>query len=162
MKAKYYVKKYWLTNFFVLIILSISNLSCDSSTEPLEPAVITYTVSGGYTGGIRTKLIIYQSGVTSLETEYPVLKQQLTQEEYNSLLQSFSGFNDIADSSLIECRDSFIYSIEYQIEKYSKTIHVDMCALNNSTNAEIEKLKIIIGKLNNIAEKVKSINAPYN
>lgn len=159
MNAKYHIKNFRLIDFFVLIILSIFNLSCDSSTEPLEPAVITYTVSGGYAGGVYTKLVIDQSGIAALGNENPILKQKLNAQEYNSLRQSFSGFNDIPDTSMIRCMDSFIFSVEYKTEHSSKTVHIDGCELDDSTNYIVEKLKAIINKLESIVQKFRESNS---
>ncbi len=143
------------------IFLTFSNLSCNSPTGPQDTPYITYIVSGGFTGGIHTKLVIDEYGAASLESEYPALKRQLTPEQYHSLLILFDDFEKLPDSAMIRCVDSFIYTVEYKVGSYTKIVSADNCALFDSTNFYIEKFKSIVNQLNYLANQIYNEQASW-
>ena len=144
-----------------LIFITFFNLSCYSPTEPEDNPYITYIVSGGFGGGIHTKLIIDQSRTASLESEYPALKKQLSTEEYNSIINLFSDFKKLPDSEMIRCADSFVYTIEYETNGSIKTVRADNCALSDSTNPVIRKFKPIANKLGQLANQIYNAQASW-
>ena len=145
---------------FLSITLCILNFNCDSPTGPVGSAVITYTVSGGFAGGIHTKLVINEYGQASLESENPVLKQALPAREYHSLLRLFNGFSMLKDSYSGGCVDIPVYTIEYRRSNYIKIVNVDGCALSDSVDPDIVKLKYITDRLSNLADQIYNNKAP--
>ena len=162
-KVTLYHLSYLIPRIMLLTILfSVFHLNCDSPTEPYIPSDITYTVSGGFGGGIYTKLVIDQYGIASLESEYPALKQQLTPEEYNSLLVLFNGFEKFPDTTMIRCADSFIYTVEYKVDGHTKIFGVDNCILSDlQTDYLIRKFKLIIDELSRLAGKIYNEQATW-
>ncbi len=139
---------------FFSILFCILIFNCDSPTGPVGSAVITYTVSGGFAGGIHTKLVIDEYGQASLETETPVLKQTLSAKEYRSILMLFKGFSLLKDSYNGGCMDIPVYTIEYRGNNYTKVVIADGCALSDSADPGIVKLRQITNRLSCLADQI--------
>lgn len=147
--------------FFLSILLIIINFSCDSPTGPLESSEISFIESGGFTGGIHIKLVIDKYGIASLESQYPVLKQTLSGKEFNSLLKLFSGFANLNDSYYGGCADIPVFNITYKNGRINKTVNIDGCALLDSLNPDVAKLKAIINLCANLAAEIYNNQAPW-
>ena len=153
------MKKLSLLYFLIFVIMLIDK-GCDSGTDSPAFPMIKYTVSGGYFSGVHTKLIIDQYGNVFLESENPVLKQRLTSSEYYSLLGLFENFNDLSNTYYGTCVDIPIYTIEYRRGRSIKTVAADGSLLFDqrlilAPSSDIERLKVIIDKLNEIVQRIR-------
>jgi hypothetical protein len=124
---------------------------------------ITYVVSGGFVGGIHTRLTVSPTGSATLETNYPQLKLQLTPDEYSGLLRRFDDFGALQDTFPNSCMDGFIFTVQLDGEGYSRHISIDQCTLQSGkdSNAVIGKLNIILIALDSLADEVYETKAPW-
>lgn len=119
--------------YFLVIILSIISISCDTVETPIEldnPS-ITYEVSGGF-WGISQKLHIENSGLASYESIYPVLQLQLSEEEFSDIRSYLKDFESFKDNYIVGCFDDFNYKVKLKTEKKIKTVEFDGCAINKN------------------------------
>jgi len=155
----------YLLSFLFLLFIGLLIASCDliGPQQTTENPIITYTVSGGFWGGISTKLNVNQNGIATLETAYPPLELQLSQDEYSNLLSYFDNFNELPDTFKNQCTDGLIFKIEYKGNDYSKNITIDQCTLNSQSksNSIVSKINSIILALDSLAKRIYETKAPW-
>ena len=155
----------YLLSFLFLWFIVFFFASCDiiGPQQTTGSPTIIYTVSGGFWGGISTKLNVNNSGTATLETTYPPLKLQLKQDEYSHLLSYFDNFNELPDTFKNQCADGLIFKIEYKGNDYSKNITIDQCTLSSQSksNSIVSKINKIILALDSLAKRIYETKAPW-
>ena len=153
---------------YALPVASLAGLmfvSCETinSPQPIDKPSITYTVSGGFTGGLWTKLMISSTGIATLETTYPPLELQLSSAEHTLLLDRFANFRDLPGHFPNQCRDGLIFSIELKGDDYTKQIAIDECTLysQKNSNATVAKISALVQSLESLRTKVYELSAPW-
>ncbi len=149
----------------ILVLSALLSASCDI-LEPQAvdaPASILYTVAGGFEGGLHTKLSISPTGFTRLESTYPVLERQLSEQEQGMLLEAFRGFKELREEFPDVCRDDFIYTIERVGEDYSKRVVISGCAMAQLKDSDPSAKKIhgIVTLLAALAKNMYDTQAPW-
>ncbi len=124
---------------------------------------ITYTVTGGFFGGLHTKIVVSPAGIATLETTYPNLELQLTPDEYSGLLRRFDDFSALQDTFPNSCMDGFIFTVQLEGEGYSRHISIDQCTLQSGKDsiAVIGKVNTILVALDSLANRVYQSKAPW-
>jgi len=149
--------------FIVLSFIVLPLSSCDLSEQPQsnEIPTIIYTVSGGFWGGLHTKLVVNSAGEATLESTYPPLILQLSDDEHADLLSCFNGFEYLPENFNNPCFDGYIYAIEQKQPDYSKQVIIDGCTLETDSSAMVTKIKTIVIALNTLATKIYDTQVPW-
>jgi hypothetical protein len=145
---------------FALLLPACDILDPQPSVE--RPS-ITYTVSGGFTGGTHTKLIVDPSGKATLKSSYPPLELQLSEGEHAALVSRFVNFKQLPDNFPNRCIDGFIFSIELQGSDYSKSVVIDECTLYSQKDsiAAVAKISSMVAALDSLAQRVHQTKSPW-
>lgn len=154
-----------LKNSALPFLLSLLMLCCDILNPPIpdEPATILYTVSGGIGGGIQKKVSISPAGVARLETTYPILELQLSDQDQKSLRETFSGFKFLPEDFPTQCIDDLFFTIERNGSDYSKRVSIGGCPLSDKkdTDPAVKKLNALVSILEKIAKNIYDTKAPW-
>jgi hypothetical protein len=146
------------------VILLIFACSCKNSVQPLplEPETIVYQRSGGYGGGIATKLKIQSDGLAILQSNYPPLHHQLSPAEHAWVFSLFQGYDTWKDEMDIICADDFLFT--FQLTQGGKTteVHSTGCSLErNQTDPNAARILASIGSLESLANSIYQQEAPW-
>ncbi len=114
-------------------MLSLSSLilSCDDGHGPGKglSGSIEYTVSGGWAGGIHTKLSIDRAAHVVLQSTSPPLKGDLPESEQAKLENLFVDIWNHPDTIFFGCVDVPTFEIKWTDIRGTKTVVVDGCSL---------------------------------
>ncbi len=151
----------------ILFALSIGLLiqACHVAGPPSsgDNPTITYTVTGGFFGGLHTKLVVSPTGMATLETSYPQFKLQLSSEEYSALLGRFNDFSALQDTFPNNCIDGFVFTVQMEGNGYSRHLSIDQCTLDSQKDSSsvVAKIYTIVGALDSLATRVYQTQAPW-
>ncbi|MGE5796260.1 MAG: hypothetical protein ACM34O_16035 [Ignavibacteria bacterium] len=164
----FYILGFWYyceeVSIALMLLFFFFTPGCDTAEPPDEENIpaINYVLSGGFTGGIRTKLNINPDGEALLESNYPPLKLQLSKNEHADLLRSFRGFGEFPEEFQNSCIDGLIFTIKLETASYSKQVAIDQCTLmHQESDPIIAQIDNIIGELNLLAKKIYDTQAPW-
>ena len=138
--------------------------SCDTGQGPSETAAgsIEYILSGGFGGGVRTRLTIDQGGHVTLHSSYPPLEDNLKPDEHLQLMSYFADIWRLPDTIPGGCIDDFGFSIRWTDNRGTKTVRIDGCALNPTNGSHpFPTLESIFQILNNLADRVHEQKSPW-
>lgn len=154
-----------LKTFAFLFMLSLLYSACDvvDPKHSVEMPSIKYTVSGGFTGGTHTELIISSNGTATLKSSYPPLDLQLSDADHASLVSSFSDFKNLPDNFPNQCIDGLVFCIELQANDYSKHVVIDECTLDSQKDsiAAVSKINSLIAALESLAGRIYQTKASW-
>ncbi|MGH2568109.1 MAG: hypothetical protein ACRDGA_07190 [Bacteroidota bacterium] len=150
----------------IVLVSSLSLIiqSCNLLEPPIpdEPAFISYTMAGGIAGAVDTKLSISPTGFVRLESTYPVLERQLTDQDHRSLRERFSGFRSLREDFPAQVIDDFFHIIERVGEDYSKRVVISSWALGQMKgDLSVKQIGNIVSFLRALAKNMYDTQAPW-
>ena len=160
---------------FLLIAVLLFN-SCDTTNSsgseldendpiPMNGLSLTFTISGGFGGGLIKKMVIDSTGVVILPDRYPELRQQLTQDAYEKLAKDFEDFvensDSIPDSAVSTCSDDALVEIEWKYKDESNKFRTFGCLLYNRVDSSTIAARRFIDILDTIYGNVYETQIPW-
>jgi len=149
---------------FTAFSLCVLLPSCDDAHGPpdLLSGSVEYTVSGGFRGGVHTKMTVDPAGHVTLHSSYPELEDDLTTGEQAELERYFADIWSQPDTLRGGCMDDFNYEIRWTDSRGKKIVLVDGCALNPPNGVKPwPTLTGIVQVLGNLAARILEQKAPW-
>jgi len=155
-----------LPRYSLLAILSLLIVfSCDSlNQKPISYTNPEITFRSGGTWVSTTSLKVSANKKAILESTYPSLEMELTDEEYSRIVDSFFGFSIVEKDPKSICVDATSYRISISENGNKEERGFESCYLGDSSTAKTEVKELLLNivlSLNQLADSIYQVKAPW-